>query len=633
MNIEIREGATITTDMDVWVSQSIALDIADWFGKPMDNLAEVTCNFIQGIRYNLSEDLPIKIPVPYSSEQYLSIDHFNRLYWKSFQETVSIGPRGELTYSGGTNPIRLNPQIFNKIIFEFTRETGNPIESGKIVLKEVNHPDWVEELILVNGKGEIQLPSYWAQNTFVYNWAFSYEGTETLSGTVNLTRADISVVEMIRDVVIEGIMLTDVSGAAFSIFQGPYDESIPLTVDWGDGDVEVIAPYTEVRHSFKTGGNHTIKISEPTDNVETLRLNHKTAADIGDMTIKKFGKIQVFDLSKLESSNLDISSLTEAINLKFNNCPNLNGVDFQNNANLRAVDLYNCPLFVDFSFVNNPQLTIFKFRSTYGVKAFVYDYNTTFPILQNLDLSRVYDLETLTLNKYSHMEILSLEGCERLTDLQITDSPMVNLTGLDSLTVLKKLYIYRGSHSLKIVDLTGNPNLTDVRLYNMPDLSTVKLNEDINLKDLRLRSNPKLNLLEGLPKNSTYVEFLGNAIPSITWSPVRAEEVSITEPKLTALSMPGGGVVTLYIDSCDVLTDIDLSATTILTTLNISACPLLKSINLSDSEFLQDTAKMLAFANSLPVRSSTDKGVLTINNATVSAAILEVCTAKFWDVL
>lgn len=636
VNAEISEGTTIIYNMNVWVSQSIALDIVDWFGKPMDDLVKVTCNFIQGIRYDLPEDLPIKIPVPYSSEQYLSIDHLNRFYWENFQETVSVGPRGELAYPGGTNPIRMNPRFFNKIIFEFTRETGNPIESGKIVLKEVNHPDWVEELILVNGKGEIQLPSYWIQNTFVYNWAFSYEGTETFSGTVNLIEEDISVVEMIRDVVIEGITLTDVSGAAFSIFQGPYDESIPLTVDWGDGDVEVIAPYTEVRHSFKTGGNHTIKISEPADNVETLRLNHKTSADIEDMVIKKFGKIQTFDLFRLQAPGLDVSSLVGSTYLKFNNCPNLNKVDFQNNTKLMAVDIYNCPLFVDFSFINNPSFHIFKFRSVYGPKTFVYDYSTTFPTLQNLDLSRVYDLETLTLNKYSYMEILSLEGCESLTDLQITDSSLVKFTGLDSLTALKKLWIYRGSHSLKLVDLTGNPNLTDVRLYNMPDLTTINLNENVAIGDFRIRNNPKLITITGLPKKGGgYFEIIGGSCPSkFEWSPESLGSLYINNTSsLKEISITESGIEELNLDGCSELIKVDCLNTTALKLLTLTGCLMLETVNLGGSPIVQLPAEIQKIVGDLPVRTSESRGSLIILDVTVADTIREACEAKFWDVL
>lgn len=328
-------------------------------------------------------------------------------------------------------------------------------------------------------------------------------------------------------------------------------------------------------------------------------INSRTSLSVSNKSISSLTGISYFtELQYLYCSN---NSLTT---LQLKNNPKLKYVDASNNQ-LLWLDVTNCTQ-LNKLICNNNKLGQ---HSTYT--SGLYGLGSCYQTLNYLDCS------------YNSLPSLSLFNYSNLMTLKCNNN-----------TTLTTLTCY--NNALTILDITGNTGLTTLRCYNNANLTAITglasckaityLDcEDCAITDLTGVNN-MTNIATLYARNNQLTSLSLTQMDYLTTLRVSGNT------SMTRLVCYGCSLTSLDVTGCTSMTYLDCSFN-YLTSFSVSGCSSMKKIELYGNKMT--SSSMTTLINSLPTRTSTNKGELLVlynsgESNVFTSAHATAAAAKYW---
>lgn len=386
--------------------------------------------------------------------------------------------------------------------------------------------------------------------------------------------------------------------------------------------------------------------------MQTLYCQNTNLSDLS--AVNNLNKLQQLDCHNTKISSLTLTNKSQLNYVSCYNCPQLTTANISSNSALTTLQINNCSALTNLRCYNNA-LTTLNVTSNTALNELRCWSNqlTTFSLsgctaLNYLDCSPSYSLSSISyLSNCTAMKFLDCSSTA-ITDLSAVNN-MSNLetlkcdnTKISSLTVTNKsklatLYcnnnpsmtslIITGNSVLTSFSVSGNTALNNMNASNNANLSNItNLSACTNLTSLNCR-DCKLSSLDvsALTKLNTLI-CCGNNLTTLNVS---------NKTNLVTLWCGGNPMTSLTVQGCSKMTEIDCSNSR-LTSLNLQGCTVLKRIYCNQNQITG--SGMTTLVNSLPTRSSTDKGSLyAIYNSnegnTMTTAQINSAKNKYWTPL
>ena len=332
----------------------------------------------------------------------------------------------------------------------------------------------------------------------------------------------------------------------------------------------------------------------PTGVITTAQLNARTELEVNMKSISDMKGVEYFtELTRLSCygnklTSIDVSSNTKLIYLNVfdNKLTSITGLGY-------------CPA-LEQLYLHRNQLTDVTVTYHYSLKTFWVRDNPTLTNLNcsrnaitNLDIANCTSLQTLMCFENSSLTtIQGLETCTALTYIDCEDCAISNLSGVNSLNNLEKLYCRNNQlksltvtnkPNLKLIRLTGNTQLTTVNCYSCA-LTELYVGGCGAIKTLMCYNNSGLTEITGfancisLQKLSCYSCSLTN-LPGLNGMD-NLTNVVCSNNKLTSLSLNEKSQLTqLWVDDNPRLTSLETYGNPLLNNLNVTGCTQLQTLH------------------------------------------------------
>ena len=328
-------------------------------------------------------------------------------------------------------------------------------------------------------------------------------------------------------------------------------------------------------------------------------INSRTSLSVSNKSISSLTGISYFtELQYLYCSN---NSLTT---LQLKNNPKLKYVDASNNQ-LLWLDVTNCTQ-LNKLICNNNKLGQ---HTTYT--SGLYGLGSCYQTLNYLDCS-YNSLPSLSLFNYSNLMTLKCNNNTTLTTLTCynDDLTILDVTGC---TALKELRCY---YNANLSAITGLANCTAITYLDCEDCAITDLSAVgmmYNIEKLYARNNRLTTLSLSQMDNLTTMRVSGNT-------------------SMTSLTCYACALASLDVTGCTSMTYLDCSFN-YLTSLSVSGCNALKKVEVYANKITN--SGMTTLVNSLPTRTSTNKGELMVlynsgENNVFTSAHANAAAAKYW---
>ena len=241
---------------------------------------------------------------------------------------------------------------------------------------------------------------------------------------------------------------------------------------------------------------------------------------------------------------------------------------------------------------------------------------------------------TLNVSTCTSLKELYCYNCTRLTILAVFDKPNFTTLKCSDCTSMTKLDCYR--NALTTLEISGNTALTELRCYENPNLATITgladctaityLDcEDCKITDLSA-ANSMTNIATLLARNNKLTSLMVNGKNNLKTLRVSGNT------SLTNLKCYYNALTSLDVTGCSAMTYLDCCGNQ-LTSLSVSGCTALNHIEIYRNRI--SGTNMTNFVNSLPTRSSSNKGTLyaiynTGENNSMTAAQITTARNKYW---
>ena len=332
----------------------------------------------------------------------------------------------------------------------------------------------------------------------------------------------------------------------------------------------------------------------PSGVITTAQLYARTTLEVNSKNISNMKGVEYFtQLTRLSCygnnlTSIDVSSNTKLIylNVFLNKLTTITGLEncsaleqlYLHSNQLTSVEVIYHSTLKTLWVRDNPNLT---------------NLNCCRNAITNLDIANCTSLKTLMCFENSSLTtIQGLESCTALTYIDCEDCAISNLSGVNSLNNLEKLYCRNNQlksltvtnkHNLKIIRLTGNTQLTTVDC-NSCALTELYVSGCGAINTLLCYNNSRLTEITGLAncismqKLSCYSCSLTN-LPGLNGMD-DLTRVVCSNNKLTSLSLnEKSQLEQLWVDDNPQLTSLETYGNPLLTSLNVTGCTQLQTLN------------------------------------------------------
>ncbi len=382
------------------------------------------------------------------------------------------------------------------------------------------------------------------------------------------------------------------------------------------------------------------------------------------------------NLEKLSCYNTKISSLTLTNKTKLTeaycyNNPQLTTANIYSNSALTKLRVDNCPALTALNCYSN-NLTTLNMTGCTALQTLYCYYNYNLASVTGLancaalkifhsqncpmtDLSALNSLSNLeqVICPYNKITSLTLTNKSKLTTVNFHDCLSLTTATITGNSVLTSLDL-RWCSNLRTATITGNSALKGLDIYSCPALTTLECYSN-KLTSLNLSGNTALTTLECYSNNLSSLDV--SALTNLTtlWcynnqltalnvnNNTKLHEIYCSSNKLTTLNVSGKTAMTQLMCGGNQLTSLNVQGCSSLailhcnnnklTSLYVQGCTSLWSIECQQNQIT--AAGMTTLVNSLPTRSSSNKGTLNVLYNTgegnvFNASHLSAAKAKYW---
>ena len=331
----------------------------------------------------------------------------------------------------------------------------------------------------------------------------------------------------------------------------------------------------------------------PNGVITTAELNSRTTLEVNNKSISNMKGVEYFvALTRLSCYGNNLTSIDVSNNLKltylnlFDN--KLTSISVVNNSLLEQLYLHRNQL-------TSVTITYHSALKTLWVRdnPNLTDLNCCRNALTNFDIANCTSLKTLMCFENSSLTtIQGLETCTALTYIDCEDCAISNLSGVNSLNNLEKLYCRNNQlksltvtnkPNLKLIRLTGNTQLTTVNCYSCA-LTELYVGGCGAIKTLMCYNNSGLTEITGfancisLQKLSCYSCSLTN-LPGLNGM-TDLTNVICSNNKLTSLTVTDKSQLEqVWVDDNTQLTNLEVTGNPQLTSLNVTGCTQLQTLH------------------------------------------------------
>ena len=331
----------------------------------------------------------------------------------------------------------------------------------------------------------------------------------------------------------------------------------------------------------------------PSGVITTAQLNARTTLEVNNKSISNMKGVEYFaQLTRLSCYGNNLTSIDVSNNLQltylnlYNN--KLTSINVVNNSRLEELYLHRNQL-TSVTVTYHSSLRTFWVRDNPTLT----NLNCSRNAITNFDIANCTSLKTLMCFENSSLTtIQGLETCTALTYIDCEDCAISNLSGVNSLNNLEKLYCRNNQlksltvtnkPNLKLIRLTGNTQLTTVNCYSCA-LTELYVGGCGAIKTLMCYNNSGLTEITGfancisLQKLSCYSCSLTN-LPGLNGMD-NLTNVVCSNNKLTSLSLNEKSQLTqLWVDDNPRLTSLETYGNPLLNNLNVTGCTQLQTLH------------------------------------------------------
>ncbi|NMH29553.1 DUF7619 domain-containing protein [Flavobacterium silvaticum] len=303
----------------------------------------------------------------------------------------------------------------------------------------------------------------------------------------------------------------------------------------GDGEIQVgeAAAY----HELDLGGWNISDITgiEAFTNLEQLAVsdNDLIALDVSMLpnlwllyandnpltSVSLAPKTKIFAADNTALASLDLTDLpflqsvvmygsSQLISFKASNLPNFSGLDVPNSPLLQNIEITDCPLFGYLNIENTPVIEHMDFHNSYSDPELI---NASLELtldnshfLQDLNLSgcaALYKVQVTNTTGPNVLNTIDISGCNNLDTLLLQGCNFPALTipslpELHNLTLAQNTLLNLTIESSPVYYFTFNQNnTTQLDLSHLPGISSIYLNDNLNLTNLNIKNGHHDNLI------------------------------------------------------------------------------------------------------------------------------------------
>ncbi len=360
------------------------------------------------------------------------------------------------------------------------------------------------------------------------------------------------------------------------------------------------------------------------------------------------------DLLKLYARNNKLTNftLTDKSNLTYvrlNGNTSMTTAEIASNSKLAELYISGCTALTDLKCYNNA-LTTFNITGNTALEELRCWGNK----FTTLNLSGCTALTYLDCSPNSNLSSISNLENTAMKNLICSYTAITRLSGLNDLNDLETLNC--SNTNIASLALTNKSKLTNVQAYNNPNLTEVAIHSNSQLTALGIFNCPALTQLYCYDNNLTYLSFNGNtAMTLLNCHSNRLTSLDVSaqtdltdlfcannklstldvsnNKKLKNLFCQSNQLISLNVQGCNAMTQLYCNNNK-LTSLNVLGCNALNTLYCYGNQI--SNTGMTTLMNSLPTRSSSDRGTLRVLYNTYESNVFTVthaaaAAAKYWN--